>query len=125
MDGNVVDVDLALLNEMEQKIKRPFKVLDANLIGQFGLFCHIELVFHEPTYTRLGGDGASLYLLVVVSDFIVNRVPRKMFRVSGFELQAFGVRFLTTRNQKRETRNSVPQRCGSGIAAEALMSNAD
>jgi hypothetical protein len=30
------------------------------------LFCHIELVFHEPTYTRLGGDGASLYLLVVV-----------------------------------------------------------
>ena len=66
MDGNVVDVDLALLNEMEQEIEGPFKVLDANLIGQFGLFDGVEVVVHRSTYTRLGGGRASLHLLVVV-----------------------------------------------------------
>jgi hypothetical protein len=66
VDGNVVDVDLALLNEMEQEIEGPFKVLDANLIGQFGLFRGVEVVIHKRTYTRLGGGGASLHLLVVV-----------------------------------------------------------
>ena len=78
MDGNVIDIDLALLDEMEQKIKRPFKVLNANLIGQFGLFCYFELVFHEPTYTRLGGGGASLYLLVVVSNERAYTLPRRI-----------------------------------------------
>jgi hypothetical protein len=56
MNGNVVDVDLALLNEMEQEIKRPFKVLDANLIGQFGLFAGVEVVIHKGTYTSFGGE---------------------------------------------------------------------
>ena len=41
MDGNVVDVDLALLNEMEQKIEGALKVLDANLLGQRGLFAGV------------------------------------------------------------------------------------
>jgi hypothetical protein len=68
VDGNVVDVDLALLNEMEQEIEGPFKVLDANLIGQFGLFRGVVVVIHKRSYTRLGGDGASLHLLVVVSE---------------------------------------------------------
>ena len=53
MDGNVVNIDLALLNEMEQEIEGSFKVLDANLIGQFGLFVGVKAVIHRPTYTRL------------------------------------------------------------------------
>jgi len=35
----------------------------------------------------------------------------------------FGACFLTTRNQKRETRNSIPQRSESAITAETFMSN--
>jgi len=50
---------------------------------------------------------------------------QNMFRVSSFKFQVFGACFLTTRNQKRETRNSVLlQRSGSVIAAEAFMNNA-
>ena len=53
MDGNVVNIDLALLDKMEQEIKGPFKVLDANLIGQLGLFGGVKIVIHRPIYTRL------------------------------------------------------------------------
>jgi hypothetical protein len=53
MDGNVINIDLALLYEMEQEIKRPFKVLDTNLIGQFSLFVGVKVVIHRPAYTRL------------------------------------------------------------------------
>jgi hypothetical protein len=41
---------------MEQEIERPFKVLDANLIGQFGLFAGVEVVIHKGTYTSFGGE---------------------------------------------------------------------
>ena len=62
MDGNVVNIDLALLNEMEQEIKGPFKVLDANLIGQFGLFGGVQVVIHKRIYTRFGeAEQASIY----------------------------------------------------------------
>jgi hypothetical protein len=62
MNGNIVDVDLALLNEMEQEIKRPFKVFDANLIGQLYLFCTVEVAIHKSAYTRLGkSEQAYIY----------------------------------------------------------------
>src|SRR5512147_78214 len=55
VNGNVVDVDLVLLDEVQEKIERPLKVLDSNLIGQFGLFGTVKLVIHKGLYTSFGG----------------------------------------------------------------------
>ena len=45
---------------MEQEIEGPFKVLDANLIGQFGLFGGVEVVSTSRLIPALGERGASL-----------------------------------------------------------------
>jgi hypothetical protein len=50
---------------------------------------------------------------------------QKMFRVSSSGFRVFGSSFLTTRNMKPDTRNSIPQRGESAIAAEAFMNNVD
>jgi hypothetical protein len=54
-DGNVVDIDLVLLDQVNEQIERPLEVLDTNLIGQFGLFSAVELVIHKRGYTSFGG----------------------------------------------------------------------
>jgi hypothetical protein len=47
---------------MEQEIKGPFKVLDTDLIWQFGLVGGVEGVIHKRTYTRLGEvEQVSIY----------------------------------------------------------------
>jgi hypothetical protein len=62
VNGDVIDIDLALPNKMEQEIKGPFKVLDTDLIGQFGLVGGVEGVIHKRIYTRLGDvEQASIY----------------------------------------------------------------
>ena len=55
-DGNVVNVDFVLLDEVEEQIERPFEILDTDLVGQLGLFGPVELVIHKPLYTSFGGD---------------------------------------------------------------------
>ncbi len=40
---------------MEQEIEGPLKVLDANLIGQFGLFGAVEVVIHKADLYQLWG----------------------------------------------------------------------
>ncbi|SLM48652.1 protein of unknown function [Nitrospira japonica] len=61
-DGNVIDIDLALLDEMQQKIERPLEILDANLVWELGLTGSFELVIHKPPYTSFGRlEQASAY----------------------------------------------------------------
>jgi len=55
-DGNVVNVDFVLLDEVQEQIERPLEVLDTDLVGQFGLFGPVELVIHKALYTSFGGD---------------------------------------------------------------------
>ena len=53
-DRDIVDVDLVLLDEVQQEVERALKVLDANLVGQLGLFGPVELVIHRVVYTSFG-----------------------------------------------------------------------
>ena len=55
-DGNVVNVDFVLLDEVEEQIQRPLEILDTDLVGQLGLFGPVELVIHKALYTSFGGD---------------------------------------------------------------------
>ena len=47
-----------------------------------------------------------------------------MFRVTSSGFRVFESSFMTTRNMKPDTRNSIPQRSGSALAADAHMNNA-
>jgi hypothetical protein len=53
-DRDIVDVDLVLLDEVQQQVERTLEVLDANLVGQLGLFGPVELVIHRVVYTSFG-----------------------------------------------------------------------
>ena len=44
-NGNIVDVDLVLLDEVQEEIEGAFEVLDLDLVGQFRL---VHQVLHTP-----------------------------------------------------------------------------
>jgi hypothetical protein len=39
---------------VQQQVERTLEVLDANLVGQLGLFGPVELVIHRVVYTSFG-----------------------------------------------------------------------
>jgi hypothetical protein len=64
-DRNVVDIDFAFLDEMQQQIERSLEIVDPDLVGQLRLLRSVELVIHKALYTSFGGIRASLSLLLV------------------------------------------------------------
>jgi len=39
---------------MEEEVERALKILNTDLVRQFGLFGPVELVIHKPLYTSFG-----------------------------------------------------------------------
>jgi hypothetical protein len=62
-DGNIIDINLVFLDQMEQQIQRSLEILDTDLVGQFGLLETLDLMIHRAGYTSLWGGGqARIYM---------------------------------------------------------------